>query len=198
MDRDAEGFRDDSGTGATESTWDVYHVENFLLDPSAIRAAAATITSSETFKDDEEVMQTLKESAAAIVDRLILEEVQAQINESLVNSIAIGASPTTTDVAKDLLPSIQGSLDRVAERGSEISEEFIRGRVDTLRIELENDLESEEWLKRFPGRLILSHFAGHSLNVPYETFRNVVMDKLAASEVRPENMRSVLDEIPAA
>jgi predicted ATPase len=198
VDRDAEGFRDETDAGTTEHTWDVYHVENFLLSPAAIGEAVESLEAAEAFADETAVVEALKESAASIVDRLVLEEVQAEVNDALVSSIAIGASPESTDLPEDLAPSITASLERLASTGSNFSKEFLRERVATVRAELTEHLQGDSWLKRFPGRLILSHFANVHLAVNYESFRNVVMDKLAASDERPENMRSVLDDILAA
>ena len=52
----------------------------------------------------------------------------------------------------DLSPSIIASLERLPAQGSEFTDEFLNERVADLRSELEQHLETEEWLKRFPGR----------------------------------------------
>lgn len=202
VDRDAEGFRSapddetaESESGTTESTWDVYHVENFLLEPTAIRAAVSSLSGTEKFASDEAVIAALRTAAAAIVDRLVLEEIQSEVNDRLVAAIEVGAPPTSVDIPKDILPSIEGSVQRIAAKGEEYSRESLEGRVTALREELEHYLESDGWMKRFPGRLILRRFVSEHVSSDYETFRNVVMDKMATSEYRPENMRSVLRAI---
>jgi ABC-type dipeptide/oligopeptide/nickel transport system ATPase subunit len=199
VDRDAEGFRsapDDGGdSGTTETTWDVYHVENFLLEPTAIRAAVSSLAGMEKFKSSEEVIAALRTAAAAIVDRLVLEEIRSEVNNELVQAIDVGAPRTSTDIPADILPSIEGSVQRIIAQGEEYSHESLKGRVAALREELEGYLESDGWLNRFPGRAILRRFVGEHLSADYETFRNVVMDKMATSEYRPENMRSVLQAI---
>jgi hypothetical protein len=202
VDRDAEGFRSppddeviESVSAATESTWDVYHVENFLLEPTAIRAAVSSLAGAEQFDSDDAVGAALRTSAEAIVDRLVLEEIQTEVNDELIAAINVGAPPTSADIPKDILPSIEGSVQRIAARSSKYSQENLEERVISLRDELGHYLESDGWMKRFPGRLILKRFAGEHLNSDYETFRNVVMDKMAASDYRPENMRLVLRAI---
>jgi hypothetical protein len=201
VDRDAEGFRnttseeDKEAPSATESRWDVYHVENFLLEPRAIRAAAHSLSGSDKFTNDEGVISALHTAAQAIVDRLVLEEIQNEINRELVEAISIGAAPTSTDIPTDLIPSIEGSVQRVVEKGDGYSQENVAGRVEAIRAKLEDDLDGDGWLKRFPGRLILRRFADENLSADYETFRNVVMDKMATSDYRPENMQVVLQAI---
>src|SRR6476620_2489804 len=52
VDRDAEGFRADEQAGTQEFTWDVYHVENFLLHAESIRAAVTSLTGKDAFDSD--------------------------------------------------------------------------------------------------------------------------------------------------
>jgi hypothetical protein len=140
---------DETDAGTTEHTWDVYHVENFLLNPAAIGEAVESLEAAVAFADETEVVGALKESAASIVDRLVLEEVQAEVNDALVSSIAIGASPET-DLPEDLAPSITASLERLASTGSNFSKEFLQERLETVRAELTEHLQGDSWLKRFP------------------------------------------------
>jgi hypothetical protein len=178
----------------------VYHVENFLLEPTAIREAAAALAGKEVFENDATVMEALKQSAADIVNSLIVEELQAEIRAELLTAIKVGAAPDTTDVATEILPSIESSLARVAATGADYTLSRLQERVDAARSEMEAYLESGEWAKRYPGRRILRRFVGEHLptGVGYEPFRNVVMEKMALSERRPENMEEVLNEILAA
>ena len=88
VDKDAEGFR--PGPPAQERTWGVYHVENFLLDPTPIRKAADSLMGREVFTDDDQVRASLKTCAEQIVGRLIVEELQAEINDELVGEIDVG------------------------------------------------------------------------------------------------------------
>lgn len=58
--------------------------------------------------------------------------------------------------------------------------------------------ETEKWLAVFPGRRILKRFVNTHLNVAYEPFRNIILDKIAMSDDRPESMKQILDGILAA
>lgn len=197
VDRDAEGFKDDDDH-TTASTWDVYHIENYLLDIPSVREAAEVIAGKPHFDSDEEVLDALRSAATDIVEKLIVRAVQREVNARLIDGIEIGASPNSTDIPTDMLPSIEGSVRRLNERAAEYSRETLEVRVTDLRSEFEKDLADEGWMIRFPGREILRRFAGESLGADYETFRNVILDKMALSERRPESMASVLAEIEAA
>ncbi|MCW2963252.1 MAG: hypothetical protein JWO17_504 [Actinomycetia bacterium] len=198
VDKDAEIYVPPEGH-TQEFTWDVYHVENFLLVPSAIREACATLSGSELFSSDDEVMVALKTQAAELLDRLTLERIQAEVNEQIVTAINVKGSPDTNGVAQSLLPSITASAGRIAAVVAASTEEALTQRAAEVRSELATALDTDEWTRAFPGRLILKRFVGaHLGGVAYEPFRNVVLDKLAMSEHRPESMKSILDQILAA
>jgi ABC-type branched-subunit amino acid transport system ATPase component len=196
VDRDAEGFRSDEQSGTQVFTWDVYHVENFLLHAESIRAAATSLAGKLVFNSNEEVLDALNAIATGIISRLTIEEIQAEVNDALVEALKIGAPPDSTDVAADLLPSIDGSFERLNEIRESYSAGVLPERVDAVRADLQGFLDDESWAKRFPGRLILRQFSSQYLpGVSYEAFRNVIVEKIVLSEYRPENMREVLQTI---
>lgn len=155
VDRDAEGFRGD-GSGAQEFAWDVYHVENFLLDAEIIREVCASLAGREVFASDDDVMTALARVAASIVNSLVLEEIQLEVNDQLVRAIRVAGSPDATDVAGQLIPSIESSVSRVVAEGEVYARENLEKKADSIQAEMEAVLESGEWTKRFPGRNVLS------------------------------------------
>lgn len=198
VDKDAEGFRAEQ-TAAEEFTWDVYHVENFLLEPAAIRGAAAALAGKVLFQSDEDVMSALKAAAVEIVNALAVQKLQAEINEELVGSIRVGAAPDADDIAREIEPSITSSISRIEGKREDYEFEKLNARVTTATEEMQTFLDDGEWIKRFPGRDVLKRFiTEHLPSVSYEPFRNLVMDNMALAEQRPENMRQVLNDILAA
>ncbi|MFI4977491.1 MAG: AAA family ATPase [Solirubrobacterales bacterium] len=198
VDRDAEGFRTEQ-TAAEEFTWAVYHVENFLLDPAAIKAAASALAGKDLFGSEEAVMKALKAVAAEIAGALTVQKVQGEINDELIASIKIGASPDAPDIAREIQPSIASSLARIENKHDDYTLEKLQVRVASAIAEMEAFLADGEWVKRFPGRDVLKRFvANHLPGVSYEPFRNLVMDNMALSQERPADMRTVLETILAA
>ncbi len=184
------------GSGAQEFAWDVYHVENFLLDAEIIREVCASLAGREVFASDDDVMTALARVAASIVNSLVLEEIQLEVNDQLVRAIRVGGSPDATDVAGQLIPSIESSVSRVVAEGEVYARENLEKKADSIQAEMEAVLESGEWTKRFPGRNVLKRFVSEHLpGIGYEPFRNLILDTMAHSERRPANMREVLDEI---
>src|SRR5262249_37935714 len=158
--------------------------------------ACASLTGNEMFASDGDVATALKAQAADLVDSLTLERIQAQINDEMIQAIEIKGPPDTHDVAGSIRPSIEGSITRIADVGSGLTDEELDRRVAEARTELEKALEGDDWLAVFPGRRILRLFVNTHLNgVAYEPFRNVVLDKIAMSDQRPASMQQILDRI---
>jgi AAA domain, putative AbiEii toxin, Type IV TA system/Protein of unknown function (DUF4435) len=198
VDSDAEGFRAEPQSEPQVFSWDVYHIENFLLDPAAVRAAVQSLKGEDPYTSDEGVLEALRQAGEEVINRLVLEKLRSEINSELVTAIDLGAPQSAEDIAAALRPSIDSSLTRLRERGSEFSAEKLEGRVSEIRATLKADLEGEEWLKRFPGRLVLKRFVARQVDVDYESFRNAVLDKMVLAEGRPQNIRAVLDRVLAA
>lgn len=185
-------------TGASEFTWDSYHIENYLLDPGSIRRASQTLlTGADHFSSDEGVLDALRNCARELVDSLVLERLQADINNVLISAISIGGPPDTTAPAKDLLPSIKGSVERVSTIGSGLTLDKLSQKAEVHRSDLQDALESAEWLKEFPGRRVLQRFADKHLSGKIDSlmFSNLVLDKMVERSVKPEPMKVILDQI---
>ena len=198
VDRDAESYVA-TEPGTREFTWSVYHIENFLLSAGAVRSACASLLGADPFESDEAVMAALRTAASKLVGGLSMERIQAEVNNDLVAAINIGGPPDGEDVATDIRPSIEGSVERLVARADDFTSERLATRVDEIRAALLTALETEAWATEFPGRRILRRFVSdHLPGVGYEPFRNLVLDKMALSEERPEGMKQVLDQIAAA
>lgn len=185
-------------TGTSEFTWDSYHIENYLLDPGSIRTASQTLlTGANPFSSDDDVLNALRDCARELVDSLVLERLQAEVNNELISAISIGGPPDTTAPARDLLPSIEGSVRRVSTAASGLTLDNLSQKADVHRAVLKRALESAEWLQEFPGRPVLRRFVGNYLSGKIDSlmFSNLVLDKMVERSVKPKSMKIVLDEI---
>jgi hypothetical protein len=73
-------------------------------------------------------------------------------------------------------------------------------KAEVHRTVLQNALKSAEWLKEFPGRLVLRRFADKYLAGKIDSlmFSNLVLDKMVERSVKPEPMKVILDQIVGA
>jgi putative AbiEii toxin of type IV toxin-antitoxin system len=198
VDRDAP--RSDPPAEARSLVWDRYHIENYLLEPPYICAALGALRLDPSPGSESEIAVALEGCARSTVKRLVLEELQAETNQELISAINIGAPRDSTDPARDLKPSIQGSADRLSDAISRLlDDDHLASRARAFEEELEEALASGNWISRFPGRLILSRFVGeHVTGVSYEHFRNLVVDQMVDDAFEPIGMKRLVDAIDAA
>jgi hypothetical protein len=196
-DRDAA--RSEAPGDARLLQWDRYHIENYLLEPKYVLNALRALQSSPAFETEDEVKAELTESARFIVNRLVLEELVTEANRALVSAVGVGAKRDSLDPATDLRPSIEGSVTRFNESADQLlADDHLKERADHFRAELTDALGSDEWMSRFPGRLVLSRFVErHVPGVSYENFRNLIIDQMVDDGFQPLGMQRVIDEIEA-
>jgi hypothetical protein len=187
------------GETTSQFSWDVYHIENYLLDAAAIRRAASTLLGRDQFRAEEEVKSALRELAESLVNHIVLQLLQDELNSALITAMAIKGPPDTEDPAGDLLPSFQASIGRVRDIGDETTLESLRERSKVHEEGLRESLSSDNWMKEFPGRLILNRFSDRYLQGRIEAamFRNAVLDKMTEMGQQPPSMKAVLDQIAA-
>lgn len=194
-DADADGPPPGSA-GAQEFSWDVYHIENYLLHLPSVRAATKSLVGSDPFGSDDDVHSALAECARLLTDRLVIQRLLKRVNQEFLQALNIGAPPSSSSPAEDLLPSVKASAERVAGLAASLSIDVLDERANDTRRELELALDNGDWIRRFPGRLILLRYADRYVGgVKYGALANVILDKMTESRVEPEGMRAVLAAI---
>jgi len=192
--------RDPASTPAPSTSlfsWDVYHIENYLLDASSVRGATAALRGRDVFANDDEVMELLRQCAEELIDGILIQHLRSDISSSLIGAIRIAGHPAGPDVVADIMPSIAASLERISNVGASLTLEDLTERAETYRLTLSASLESDSWLKEFPGRLILRRYAHKQLGgkIDASLFANSVLDKMVEKAKKPDGMRAVLTEI---
>jgi hypothetical protein len=177
-------------------SWDVYHIENYLLHPGSIRAVVKMLSGEDTFASDEEVVEALRACAAELVDTLAQERLIQEIDRAFIESIHIGG-PSLPEGSGDLMDSIGGSVERVSRLGETLSRDELNSRAMAHRKKLEEALEDGTWKRDFPGRLILRRFSNNYLagRIEASMFSNAVLDKMVELQVQPPSMKRVLEDI---
>jgi hypothetical protein len=114
-----------------------------------------------------------------------------------MKAIKIAGNPAGPDVVANIMPSIAASLERVGDVGASLTSEELSRRAESYRLTLSESLESDLWLKEFPGRLILRRYAAKQLGSKMDSslFTNSVLDKMVEKAKKPTGMSAVLNEI---
>ncbi|MEV6624957.1 hypothetical protein AB0M83_21245 [Amycolatopsis sp. NPDC051106] len=184
--------------GASEFSWDVYHIENYLLDISAVRLATAMLSGEdESSMSDPEILDKLRQCAEKLVNGLVMEKISSEINDEFVNALNIRGNPDSVNPEVTLLPAIEKSIGRVRSVETSWSSQKIKERASAYRTELSVALEDGSWISEFPGRKILRRYVDHEFRgkINASFFMNTVLDKMVDRAVRPPGMESVLNLI---
>lgn len=196
VDRDSE--RQTAIESSTALSWDVYHIENFLLAPRFIHAALEDALGNEnTLEDETSVERALKNAARETLVDLVRHRLETEANRSLVSKIRTNTDRSLDTVAQSLHQAIAASLERLqSETGEELSEESLECREEEERKRYEADLQSDDWKSTFRGRDILKRFVStHAKGARYELFRNLVLAKMRDAGHQPDGMAEVIRRI---
>ncbi|GAB3857871.1 hypothetical protein GCM10028822_32280 [Hymenobacter terrigena] len=178
--------------------WDVYHIENYLLNPFFIKRAMQKLQLGGSDLSEDEIFASLKGCAAQTIKSLLHIKMEKYVNSKLVQCVSTKFDPKNSlsegfrNAAERSMGSIGKVLDSVLQIESLVELEA------RLENELNNALNEDRWINEFRGRDILKCFAGKyhkELNVGYETLRNLIINLMRDSEFRPEGMTRVIDAI---
>lgn len=199
VDKDFSEHLSPEDAAASEFSWDVYHIENYLLDSGCIRAATAALLGNDVFDSDNDVTMSLRSCADELLDSLVLELLQKEVNALLIGSVKVAGPPDTKSPAVDLLPSIIGSIERLSAVQKRLELPALETMAECHRKTLDEALKNDTWRLTFPGRSLMRRFAGKHLagRVEAGIFLNSVLDKMVERTVKPASMKRVLDDILA-
>lgn len=201
VDRDADEHSASPVPGGRLFSWDVYHIENYLLIPKFVRLATNIITGSERLSSDDEALHALRDSAKKTLNSLLYSHVRNKVAHALVSSIAINGDPSTEDPFGALQSAIRSSIERVGIAAAELnSAKDYQQDQEAYRQRLHDQLSDGSWTRDFRGRDVLKRFS-HDIcgsNVNYEVFRNLILDKMGEAEYQPLGMLTVIKAIDGA
>lgn len=188
--------------GDSESSWrwDVYHIENYLLEPEIIKAVLVDLRPGSDIPNPDQIYQELKQAASECVHSLVRHVLQAEVNQHLVGLINTRTDPNRPVIADNLFEVINTSRQRLESAfSSSLSVEQLRTREEEITRQFRASLDSDLWRKQHRGRDILKRFAGRNVReVKYETLRNLIMSKMATIGHQPIGMKRIIDEISLA
>jgi hypothetical protein len=175
--------------------WDVYHIENYLLEPKFILNVTRNIGVA-SFTTEEEIYNALRDCARETMPALVRHRLAGVVNTELVAAIGTATDPKLEHLAPALAAAVKRSAEKIA---SLAKEKFDAAKLEVLEktynSEFENALGADTWRKRFRGRDVLSRFCGRINKTSYEVFRNLVVANMRDSLFQPPGMKSVIDKV---
>ena len=180
-------------------TWDVYHVENYLLCPPAILKALQQIRirRSPLLSSEQAVEERLKNIAAGQIDQLITHALEQYAYRELNRAIRVRGGPREGSPSDRVAVTISQSIRRLTGLAeTSLGEVALRKKAVSIRLELQLALRTGEWKSEFIGREILKQFA-HNFgpNVRYSIFRDLILDSMVSMRIQPDGMKRTLERI---
>ena len=178
-------------------TWDVYHIENFLLEPSFIRKVLKDNLHFGSDMTEDAILTSLKECARHTLPKLVAHRLRVHIDKHLKDCLDLGFDPSISDPATGFSEAVLRVRDRVSRKtDSDLGHDELNRLKLTIEATLQAALTDNRWLSVFKGRDILQRFAGkHMLGLPYEAFRDAILARMGDANFQPPGMARVIEEI---
>jgi len=193
-DKDTDGAEPTKGLRRYQ--WDVYHIENFLLEPKFIAATLNDLDPSRRM-DDESALDALRTAARKVVPRLLRHKMRVHVNERLVRCIDLGFDPAAEEIAEQMADAVGRSVVKISTaKENELSIDVLRQSQANWRDEIESSFANGQWKVILPGREILKVFVSDQhLSIPYETLRNLIVARMCDAGFQPPGMKRIITEI---
>ncbi|RQO68249.1 hypothetical protein DBR44_16375 [Aquitalea sp. FJL05] len=193
---DGDSEANDPPRGIRRFSWDVYHIENYLLEARFV-AEAVNAIQPERRLDDEEALDLMRASARTVVAKVLRAKMTTYVNSKLTRCIDFKIDPAAEEVARLISGAATRSLDRMQKTFTdELNEDSLITKQDEWRSDIESAFGDGSWRRILPGREILKTFVSQQrLPIPYETLRNLIVSRMVDSGFQPEGMKRVIMEI---
>lgn len=198
---DGDGSETVDDEGERRFTWDVYHIENYLLDPKVVLDVLRNITLEDTgFRDESEVEGAFRDIARDQIDRLVEHAVRTKVHEAIGHAIKLKGEEDDNDPAERVGERLRSSIDRLNDlTKDELCKNKLKEIADARRKVLETAVRGDDWKKEFRGRDLLKQFANqYTSGVRYEALRDMIVNTMVEQEIRPPGMLRVLEKIDKA
>ena len=179
-------------------SWDVYHIENYLLEPEFIDEALGRLRVTHSdLSSLGKIDLCLRRIAEEQFGKLVSHRIRLDIGSELVKDLSLNANPFSDDIGAELHRAVDKSVERINQRlDNNLQLDEIRGRVESERKVLADALTTEDWKKHFRGRDILQAFAGRYVpGMRYVYFRELIISQMSSAGYQPSGMKAVIDQI---
>lgn len=200
VDNDFDEPNDDTERqGVTTYRWDVYHIENYLLDENVISHVVNSLSISHEITP-EDALENLREAARRSVAFAVKHRLSEYVSRTMIGAINLKHDPAAEDYSGAILAAVDRSLARLNElKMNALSEPVVREHEKQICADIETAFADGSWRSKLPGRMILKSYSDQLANgISYETLRSMIVSRMVDIGFRPEGMNRVLSQIVAA
>lgn len=177
-------------------TWDVYSIENYLINPDYIKRALDDILDKNERLSIEKIHETLEISARKNLKPLIEHEMRTALNKKVTHTINLNINKAENDYAREFRKSLENINIKISELFSSETYEEIKAFEIQLTGKYEGHLKTGEWKKTFRGRDILKTFSNEiKKGLQYEKLRNLIISRMRDDRHQPQGMKDVINKI---
>lgn len=181
-------------------SWNVYHIENYLLAPRFIFSVLKDLNRHKgRVKTEAGVQFELKRAAEKTITGLVSHRLRLRANQALLDSIDLRFDPAAADVSAAINSAISRSVGRIVTATQSIlAPAALSEQEGALRRKFTAELADGTWIDNFRGRDVLKRFVGlHGGGLDYEAFRDLIVARMRDADYRPPGMKLVIDAILA-
>ena len=201
VDRD-DAAQEDADEEQGMYTWDVYHIENYLLESGVILDVLNRASLDGTaFENEGEVEEALKAIAQEHVEHIVEDWIRARAHSTIRKVIKLRDGTQADDAATKVARKVQESACRISELvKTDLSpanlESVAAERREALIVALRDPIE---WKKVFRGRDILATFTKrYGKGLSYQVIRDMIVNTMSERGHRPPGMLRILAAIDNA
>ncbi|QLE47389.1 hypothetical protein FD724_04135 [Nostoc sp. C057] len=197
-DRDTD--ESDMVENSNRMSWDVYHIENYLLEPHFIFQALRDINAlRKEVATEEDIDKQLMEFASEIITNVVTHQLLKHADRQLKSKLDLGFDRSIQSVGSELAKAVARCHDRIEKLTlNELSEKHLTDLEIEYRLKATTSLENGTWRIIFPGRDIIKLFVGRfGRGIPYERFRDLILARMRDKNFQPAGMKQIVDRIIA-
>ena len=197
-DRDTD--ESDVVENSNRMSWDVYHIENYLLEPHFIFQALRDINAlCKEVATEKDIDKQLSEFASEIITDMVTHQLRKYANHQLKSKLDLGFDPSIQSVGSELAKAVARCNNRIEKLTSnELSEKHLTDLEIQYRLEATTSLGNGTWRINFRGRDIIKRFVGKfGQGIPYEKFRDLILARMRDNNFQPAGMKQIVDRIIA-
>jgi predicted ATPase len=179
-------------------SWDVYHIENYLLEPYFVHRVLSDLNRAVgEVATESGVLHALAHCAQQTVPDLIGHQLRVRVNHDLTSCIDLNYDPRRDDAANALAESVDRSVRRIREVCADtLAVDTLRREEERLREATQADLSAGSWVRTFRGRDVLKRFVGtYGGGISYDMFRDLIVARMRDVEYQPTGMGRVIHRI---
>lgn len=176
-------------------SWDVYHIENYLLDPHFLGKVLQALGGS--ILSEDAIWEELRQCAQTSMPQLIRHEIAVFANHAMVKAINTSTNPRSSNISAEIFQATTRSFDRIKDAyTNSLTKEALQQLENQVRARYLSSIADGTWVKKMRGRDILKIFTEkHASKVPYEIFRNLIISTMKDAAFRPLGMKNVIEKI---